>query len=197
MKAAITMRSSLTEVYDLLHSPEGIFDSVESVERREDGSTRWTVRLKGVRMHADARITSEQRPRGLRFRLEETGLLRGDGAVELRPAPGDQGVELRVRIELTPSRAPLRLAAHALRKAAHLALFNELARIRQLAETGEIASSAMRLPSRDEQQEPGRLRQRDTRQEEAFASNYSDEVSQGTPAVEVAVVEIVEVEVER
>lgn len=159
VSAAITVQGTLDEVFEAfrdLDRARRVFRSVESIESHTDGSHTWQLGYKRLHMKIRARVVDEEPRKRIAWRTTEGSDFDGHGEIELRPAPGDAGTEVRVRGSGMPRRAlPLRLAAHALRKAARMALFTELVRMRQLIEAGEVASGDARPPQPERRPVPG------------------------------------------
>ncbi len=147
---AVTIGRSREEVYAFLQRIEDVqraLAHVSELRRAADGSLRFTVRERQAELEWTIEIVEATENERIAFRSRPGSDLECEGSVELSAAPGDRGTELRLHLRCAPpgvsgrvgrTLAPLRrvLGKHQLGA--------ELGRMKQLIETGEIATSAMR-----------------------------------------------------
>lgn len=156
VRRVVTVQASPREVYalwrDLRNLPR-FMEHVEAVEVDADGISLWTIRPRaGKRLQFRARITEDSPGHRLRWETLPGGDLEHAGALELRAAPGDRGTEVEIKLHYLP-RGGLLVASSLytlLRRLARTQIGIELARLRQLLETGEIATGVHCIDDVDE-----------------------------------------------
>jgi uncharacterized membrane protein len=116
---------------------------LESVERMGGRISHWVARgPAGMRVQWDAEMI-EDTPQRISWRSLEHADVRNSGSVEFRPAPGDRGTELRVRLQYDPPGGKAgKWFAKLFGEAPDQQLYEDLRRVKSLIETGEIARSA-------------------------------------------------------
>jgi uncharacterized membrane protein len=99
-------------------------------------------------MRVDADILEDEPARRMRWRSWPDDELRSEGIVDLVEGPGDRGTIVDVRVRYRPRGGLLvsGLLGNYLRKLHGLELADELARLRMLVETGELATGVSRVP---------------------------------------------------
>lgn len=150
VRRVITIQATPREIYDLwrdLTNLPRFMDHVESVVIEDGGLSRWTIKEGAKRLHYRARITEDSPGQRLRWESLPGGDIEHVGAIELRRAPGDRGTELEVKLHyFPPGGIVVASALYALlRRLARTQIGMELTRLRQLIETGEIATGARRV----------------------------------------------------
>lgn len=156
---AVTIARPIEEIMrqwgDLERFPE-IFDHIEAVESLGDGRSRWRAREAGKLLEWTAEVTERSGDR-IAFRTTEDSDLHLDGEVRFREAPGDRGTEVRLSMRVSP---PPRMGGSAamvlaplLRRIGRHRLGREMARFKQLLESGEIATAEMMSPERKQRLE--------------------------------------------
>jgi uncharacterized membrane protein len=138
---AITIQASPLEVYQLWRDFRNLprfMQHVSEVDVDADGISTWRIREAGVTLGWRAEITEDTPGRRLRWRSLPGGDLAHEGTLDLYEAPGGRGTVVEVRIVY---RSP---AAFALRSLPRIELAEDLARLRMLLETGELATGASR-----------------------------------------------------
>jgi uncharacterized membrane protein len=102
---ALTVRRPANEVYDFWRDPSelaGAVDRIATIEVLDDRRSRWTVAGPGgVPLTWDAEVTEEGPGQLIAWRATGGGERHPfghEGRLELRPAPGDRGTELHVRV---------------------------------------------------------------------------------------------------
>jgi uncharacterized membrane protein len=116
---------------------------LESVEAMGGRISHWVARgPAGMRVQWDAEMI-EDTPQRISWRSLEHADVRNSGSVEFRPAPGDRGTELRVRLQYDPPGGKAgKWFAKLFGEAPDQQLYDDLRRVKSLIETGEIARSA-------------------------------------------------------
>jgi uncharacterized membrane protein len=155
-RRAITIQCSPREVYDVwrdLPNLPRFMHHLESVTMEGDGISRWVIDEGGRHLVWRARIVEDTPGQRLRWESLPGGDIATNGSVELREAPGDRGTEVEVKVHyLPPGGLIVASALHAfLRRLARMQIGMELVRLRQLIETGEIATGARRIEEITEQ----------------------------------------------
>lgn len=149
VRRAITIQSTPEQVYafwrDLTNLPR-FMHHVESVTLEDAGVSRWVVREGRKRFEWRAAIVEDSPGRRLRWRSMPGGDIENEGTVEMREAPGDRGTVVEVKMRYFP---PGGLAVASalygfLQKIAAVQIGQELARLQQLLETGELTTGARR-----------------------------------------------------
>jgi uncharacterized membrane protein len=146
IRRAITIYRPAEVVYDFFHRPEDVrrtLDHVSEMERLPEGGVRFAVREGSAELSWTVEIVDEIPNQRIAFQHRPGAELGCEGSIDLVPAPGDRGTEVRLRLRCEPpgGRVALPLAP-LLRFLGKHELGQELARMKQLIETGEIATSA-------------------------------------------------------
>ena len=115
---------------------------LESVESTGKGRSRWVFRaLAGKRIVWNAEIINEIENELLAWRSLAESDLDHAGSVRFKPAPGGRGTQVRVTIEYRPPAGKLGIVAAKIFGSVPAQLLqNDLKRLKQLLETGEIAT---------------------------------------------------------
>lgn len=145
-RARITVHKEPGDVYAAWRKLEQLprfMTHLESVRPVGDGTTRWRATAPaGTEVEWDAEITGEQVGELLEWHSVGDSAVRNSGRVEFRPAPGDRGTEVRVRLEYEP---PAGRTGAALAKLfgenPDQQLRDELRRFKQFLETGDVMRS--------------------------------------------------------
>jgi uncharacterized membrane protein len=158
LRRAITIYRPADEVYAFFHRPDdvrrtlahlseaersaGVTQPVQ-IERLPEGGVRFAVREGGAELAWTVEIVDEIPNQRIAFRHRPGSELECEGSIDLVPAPGDRGTEVRLHLRCEPPGGRVVLAlAPLLRFLGKHQLGRELARMKQLIETGEIATSA-------------------------------------------------------
>ncbi|HSD86396.1 MAG TPA: SRPBCC family protein [Kofleriaceae bacterium] len=147
VRRTITIQCSPMEVYDLwrdLRNLPRFMQHVNSVEVEADGTSRWVVQEGPKTLEWRAEITEDTPGRRLRWRSLEGSDIDHQGILDLVEAPGGRGTIVDVRMRFRPPGGLFVMGPLSgfLRKLPGLQLAEELARLRMLIETGELATGA-------------------------------------------------------
>lgn len=146
-RSAITIKASPDEVYaywrDLEHLPTFMYH-LESVEASDGQRSHWVAKGPvGATVEWDAEITEDVPGQRIAWRSLEGGSVETSGNVRFQAAPGDQGTEVHVELDYSPPGGVLgSLAAKLFGEEPNQQLGDDLRRLKQVLETGEIARSA-------------------------------------------------------
>lgn len=148
VERAITVAASPEEVYRFWRNLDNLprfMRHLDSVTEIEPGRTRWVAREGGMDIDWYARIVEDVPGERIAWRSEPGGRVEFEGEVTFRPAPGDRGTEVHLRVRCEPAGRVLGMAlAPLLRRFSRIQVGQDLRRMKQLIETGEIATNAMR-----------------------------------------------------
>ena len=149
VRRAITIQADAHALYLVWRDPRQLqrfMSHVESVELCADDVSRWTVREGPLELSWRAELVEDVPDRRLRWRSLPGGDLDHEGTIDLRAADGDRGTIVDVRIRYRPPGGAVAAVVFGklLRELPGMQLEQELARLRMLVETGEIATSARR-----------------------------------------------------
>lgn len=147
IRRAITIQCSPQEVYELWRNLANLprfMHHVQAVEVLGSTLSRWTVQEGPTTLEWQAEITEDTPGRRLRWSSLPGGDIEHEGVLDVYPAPGDRGTVVEVRMRYKPPGGLLVMGPLSgfLRKLPGLQLGEELARLRMLIETGELATGA-------------------------------------------------------
>jgi uncharacterized membrane protein len=119
---------------------------VESVVETGHGRSHWTVRAPGgARVEWDAMIEAESPNERVSWQTLPGSAIRHAGVITLKNAPGGRGTELVLRLHYdAPGGALGRTIARLVGEEPGAQARDDLRRLKQLLETGEMATNAMR-----------------------------------------------------
>ena len=145
---AITIARSPDEVYRFWRNFQNLsmfMKHLSSVEEIEPGRTHWVAREASLDIDWFAQIIEDVPGERITWRSEPGGRIETDGEVTFRPAPGNRGTEVRVRMRCAAPGGILAMAlAPLMRRFTRVQVGQDLHRLKQLIETGEVATGAMR-----------------------------------------------------
>ncbi len=151
---AVTIGKPLDEVYryfrDFRNLP-GFMAHVERIDILDDSRSHWVVRAPlGRTVEWDALITEDRPNERIRWTSADGADVRNTGSVEFMTAPAGRGTEVRATIAYEPpagqaGRVFAKLWGEEPGKQAH----DDLRRLKQLLETGEISTPVLRAADRD------------------------------------------------
>jgi uncharacterized membrane protein len=132
------------EVYDFWRRLDNLprfMKHLDAVELRDDRRSHWRARgPSGLTLEWDAEIT-EDTPEWIAWQSLEGATVHSTGSVSFRPAPGRRGTELHVQLEYTQRGKGASLLHKLFGRDAERQLYDDLRRVKQLLETGEISTS--------------------------------------------------------
>jgi uncharacterized membrane protein len=147
VRRSVTIQCTPMEVYELWRDLTNLPRFMEHVTRIDVESERistWTVQEGPRTLTWRAEITEDSPGRRLRWRSLPGSDLEHEGTLDLVPAPAGRGtiVDVRMRYQ-PPGGLPVAgLLFAPLRRIPAIQLAEELARLRMLLETGELATGA-------------------------------------------------------
>jgi uncharacterized membrane protein len=144
--AVTTIRRPVQDVYDFWRDFENFprfMRHLESVRVLDADRSRWRARAPaGTIVEWDAEILGERPNESISWRSLPGADVRNRGAVRFAPAPGDRGTEVRVELEYVPPAGTLgRMVAKLFGEAPEQQVRDDLRRVKQLLETGEVPVS--------------------------------------------------------
>ena len=147
VRRAITIQATPGEVYELwrdLTNLPRFMEHVKSVEIEDDRISRWTVQEGPKTLSWRAEITEDTPGRRLRWRTLPGAAIDHEGVLDLYEATGGRGTVVEVRMRYKPPGGlfVMGMLSGVLRRLPGLQLAEELARLRMLIETGELATGA-------------------------------------------------------
>jgi uncharacterized membrane protein len=154
VRSAITIQCAPAAVYELwrdLANLPRFMNHVKSVSV-DDGISTWVIQEGPLALTWRATIVEDVPNRRLRWQSLPGGDLRHTGAIDLIEAPGRRGTVVQIEMLYRPPGGMFVAGAigSTLRRLTSLQIGGELARLRQLLETGEIATGARRLHDADD-----------------------------------------------
>lgn len=143
VERSITIDESADELHQLWRDPEDLSRVVghfAEVTAESEDRQHWSVEGPlGWSVEWDAEVVEDRPGEVLRWESVEDGALLSEGSVRFRPAPGDRGTEVTLRLQFDPPGGALGGAAMERLGFVPATLANEtLRRFKSLAETGEI-----------------------------------------------------------
>jgi uncharacterized membrane protein len=153
VRRVVTIQAKPEQIYavwrDLANLPR-FMSHVKSVVDEGGGMSRWAVEVGGKELEWRAEIVEDSPNRRLRWK-SVGGDIRHEGEIDIREESGDRGTVVEVKMHYFPPGGLLVASAlyGFLRKLAKVDIGTELVRLRQLLETGEIATGARRVPDLD------------------------------------------------
>jgi len=164
VRRSVTIQATPREVYDVVRDLRNLprfMEHVRSVEVGSDGVARWLIEEGRLELEWRAEIVEDSPGRRLRWRSLPGGDLTNEGIFDLREAPGGRGTVVEVRLRYQPPGGLLvaGMLNSFLRAVPGIQLGAELARLRMLIETGELATGARNpaeLAASVRVQQPGR-----------------------------------------
>lgn len=116
---------------------------LDEVRVTGERTSHWrTTSVRGRHVEWDAEITEDVPGQRISWRSTEQADIPNEGTVEFRPAPGDRGTEVHVRLRYTlPGGYLGQLMARLLGEDPRQQLDDDLRRFKQVMETGEVVRS--------------------------------------------------------
>ncbi len=145
VEETITINKSADEVYTFFRNPENLvrlMDSVESVEVQGEGWFRWIAEpIPGAEVVWHEDIVEDRPGERIVWRVAPDADIDSHASVTFTPAPGERGVETRLRFEVYPPGGAVGAAVAGLFDSiAAKRVKQYLRHAKQLLETGEIAT---------------------------------------------------------
>ena len=143
---SVTINRPPEEIYafwrDFTNLPK-FMQHLESVIIESDTQSHWRVKgPAGTTIEWDAEIVNDEPNEVIGWRSLENPYVDHAGAVRFRAAPGDQGTEVEVKIEYVPVAGGVGTAvANLLGEAPERQVWDDLRRLKQWLEVGEIATT--------------------------------------------------------
>ncbi len=145
-QAVITINKSPAEVYELwrrLTNLPRFMPHLAAVEETGECSSHWVIEAFGTTVEWDAEIVDDTPNERIAWRAVENADVPNEGQVAFTAAPGGRGTEVRVTMCYEPPAGKIgSLFAKLLGKDPAQMLHADLRRLKQLLETGEIATTA-------------------------------------------------------
>ena len=144
---AVTIGKPREEVYAFFRrfSNLGRFmENIERIDELDDRRSHWVVKAPAGRtVEWTAVVTADEPGRLIEWRTEPGAEVENHGRVEFRDAPGDRGSELHAAIVYKPPGGALgKVVAELFQMEPGQQAHRDLRRLKQLLETGEIATTA-------------------------------------------------------
>lgn len=145
IEKVITINKPVDEMYAFWRKLENLprfMDHLVRVEKTGELTSHWTARspLGGV-VEWDAEITEDIPNQKLVWRAQENADVKHGGFVEFKPAPRGLGTEVKVRMQYqAPGGKPAAFLAKLSGEEPAQQVASDLRRLKQLLETGEIAT---------------------------------------------------------
>jgi uncharacterized membrane protein len=152
---AVTINRPAQEIYDFWRNPANlvqVMENVKSIERIDDTRSRWTVKAPaGSEVSWEAVITHDEPGRSLTWQSAPGADITNNGKVEFRDA-GLRGTVVRAVIAYDPPAGAIgKLVAKLFQREPRIQTRRDLHRLKQLMETGEIATAARNRRIHEEQ----------------------------------------------
>ncbi|HJV36129.1 SRPBCC family protein [Geomonas sp.] len=145
IEKVITINRPRQQVYDFWHQLENLprfMHHLDSVQMTGERTSHWKARAAGMTVEWDAESTDEQPGREISWRSTGEAELPNQGVVQFSDAPGDRGTELKVIVDYyPPGGAAGKVTAKLMRAINAQQLEEDLKRLKQLLETGEVATA--------------------------------------------------------
>ena len=145
LTAATTVNKSPQEVYDFWRGLERLpqfMHHLESVEWLDERTTRWRAAAPVGQVGWDAELTEDVRGERIAWRSLPGTSVPNSGSVDLTPAPGGRGTEVRVHLTYSvPGGRAGRAVARLLGEEPHQQVEDDLRRFKQVIETGQVVRS--------------------------------------------------------
>ncbi|MBI5671432.1 MAG: SRPBCC family protein [Chloroflexi bacterium] len=146
VRKSITINASPEEVYRFWRNFENLprfMNHLESVRVMDERRSHWVAKAPaGMTVEWDAEIINEVPNEVIGWRSLQDAQISNAGSVRFRPAPRGNGTEVRVELEYVPPAGPLGAAiARLFGEEPSQQIGEDLRRLKQLLETGEIATT--------------------------------------------------------
>lgn len=142
---AVTVNRSPDELYafwrDLTNLPK-FMENIESVTCADSRRSRWIVKSPTGTAEWTSEITEDVPGKRISWTSLPDASVDNAGTIEFKPAPDGRGTEVRALISFKPPMGGAgRMVAGWLQKDPHIQAKRDLRRLKQIMETGELATS--------------------------------------------------------
>ena len=153
----VTINRPRQEIYDFWRDFSNlphVMDNVVSVEKLDDRRSHWTVKAPGGGTVSWTSLVTDDRPGELiAWTSEEDADVPNSGRIEFRDAPGDRGTWVTATILYDPPAGIIgKVIAKMFQREPHIQARRDLRRLKQLMETGEIATASWTRAQYEEEQ---------------------------------------------
>ena len=160
---AITIDKPCEELYQFWRNFENfprVIKHLRSVTRISDRLSHWVAEgCSGKSAEWDAEIVNEEPGQRIGWRSLPGSEFDTAGSVHFKPAPGGRGTEVLIELKYNPTAGALGAAvAKLLGEDPAREIGDDLRRLKQLMETGEIATTAGQPSGREARRRPARAR---------------------------------------
>jgi uncharacterized membrane protein len=143
---SVAINRSVDELYRFLRKLENlprVLSHLETVRQIDDRRSHWVAKSPaGTTLEWDVVITEDEPGKRLAWRSVQDADLAARGAIELRPLAAGRGSAVKVSLEFDPPGGAIGAAFAKLFSAVpEVQLSSDLRRLKQLLETGEIATT--------------------------------------------------------
>ena len=151
---AVTINRPVEEVYgyfrDFSHLPT-FMENVVSIDVKDATRSHWVVKAPGGRtVEWDARVTADEPSRSIAWTSEEGADVPNSGTVTFRPVEGRGTVVTATILYDPPGGVIGKVIAKMFQREPAIQARRDLARFKQLMETGEVATPAMNPKQHEE-----------------------------------------------
>ena len=159
VQRSITIARPPTEVYAFWRRLEQLptfMRNLESVEELDERRSHWVASGPfGTRVAWDAELVTDEPGRSISWRSLPGASVRHEGVVRFDPAPGDRGTEVHVELTYQPPAGPLGVAvAKVSGREPEQQVAEDLRRLKQILETGQVSRSEATAGGRRFRQRP-------------------------------------------
>lgn len=148
---SITVNRSPEEVYRFWRRLENLplfMKYIRSLSVIDDERSHWVAEGPGA-LEWDAEIVADEPGERISWRSLPGGDVHTEGTVMFEPAPGNRGTEVRLRMQVLPPGGRMSMVlAPFLRRLTRVQIGQDLHRLKQLMETGEVVTNEPR-PERE------------------------------------------------
>lgn len=145
IEKVVTINRPRQQVYDFWHQFENLprfMHHLESVQVTGERTSHWKARAGGLTVEWDAEITADEPGREIGWHSTGDAQFPNQGLVQFSDAPADRGTELKIIVDYyPPGGAAGKAAAKLLRGVNAQQVEEDLKRLKQLLETGEVATA--------------------------------------------------------
>jgi uncharacterized membrane protein len=146
VRRAITINREPNDVYQFWRDFENLprfMNHLESVESTSDKRSTWTAKAPAGRTVSwDAEIVADEPNQRIAWTSVEGADIANSGSVRFAPAPGSRGTEVRVELRYAPPAGALgATVAKLFGEEPSLQIREDLLRLKQVLETGEVVRS--------------------------------------------------------